>query len=64
MFCCLDSKKILSSAIDPSPAFQSKKFDALKTRYPKRVEILKVIDSLKKIKEAPNQLLDNVPSNK
>lgn len=63
MFCCLDSKKILSSAIDPSPAFQSK-VEPLNTRYPKRVEILKVIDSLKKIKEAPNQLLDNVPSNK
>jgi len=64
MFCCLGSKKILSSAIEPSPAFQSK-VEPLNTRYPKSVEILKVIDSLKKLKEATsNQLLDNVPSNK
>lgn len=57
MFNCCVSKKILTSAIEPSAMFQSRKVGHLETRHPQMAELLKAIEPLKKLK--PNPLLND-----
>lgn len=58
MFCCVN-KKILTSVIEPSPAFQPKSSTfSIKNRYPMS-ELIKAIQPLKQLKTpTSNPLLE------
>ena len=53
MFNCCVNKKILTSVLEPSPAFQPRKVEPSETRHPQMAELLKAIEPLKKLKSTP-----------
>jgi hypothetical protein len=52
MFCCVN-KKILTSVIEPSPAFQPKKDRFLLTNPHPMAELIKALQPLKPLKSNP-----------